>query len=80
MESAYEVVKTFHSEDDAETAKNSFISTYSKGDLSNIQEIKLPYSKEKLFIALVDAGLVESNTEARRLVEDGAVEVDGLVV
>jgi len=77
LESAEIIVESFFPKEESERSRTTFISTFSKGDLSDIQVVKLPYKKEKLFIALVDAGLAESNTDSKRLIEEGAVEING---
>ncbi len=70
---AFDIVKRFHSEDKATLAEKTFNETFSKGGVpENIQEVTVP-SGHSLAEALIKAGVIESKTEWRRLVEDGAV-------
>lgn len=68
---AYEIVKLYHGENLARSAQENFEKTFSKGEIPHdIQEV----SGGKAWIDLVlEAGVVESKTEFRRLVSDGAV-------
>lgn len=71
---ASDIVRRFHGEAAAESARKNFEETFAKGGVpSDVQEIKLR-ADESLADALVKAGVVESKTEWRRLVSDGAVK------
>lgn len=73
---AFDIVKRFHGESVAQSALESFEKTFSKGGVpEDIQEIKINKG-ESLAEALIKAGIVESKTEWRRLVLDGAVKND----
>ncbi|MDB5238930.1 MAG: tyrS [Candidatus Parcubacteria bacterium] len=73
---AYDIVKRFHGEAAAEAAESAFIATFAKGTVpEDIQEVELA-AGEALADALIKAGVVESKTEWRRLVLDGAVKTD----
>lgn len=81
MKLAEEVVSIHHSPDKAQKARGAFERVFQKGNDPKDAPLKtLPYKKEKLYQILTDAELTESNTEARRLIEDGAVEVGGTTI
>lgn len=81
LQLALEVVTMYHTEKDANLAKNSWIETFSKkGIPENIQEIKTTEDKE-LVEVLMENGIVSSKTDWRRLVEDNAVtDEKGVVI
>lgn len=75
---AEEIVKIYHGENEAQKAKEYFVSTFSKKETpADILEIKI----EEDFISLLDfivlSGNAKSKSEARRKVEQGGVEMDG---
>ncbi|MBV8063583.1 MAG: tyrosine--tRNA ligase [Nevskia sp.] len=75
-----ELVDRFHGAGAGEQAKAAFIAQFSKGDLpENIPEITLAAPPEGLPLARVlkEAGLVASNGEGNRMIEQKAVRVDG---
>ncbi|MDH4099472.1 MAG: tyrosine--tRNA ligase [Nitrospirota bacterium] len=74
-----ELVARFHGEDAAQKARAEFEEVFSKGHIPDeLEEARLPWPAEGLTIlsALVSAGLAPSNAEARRLLQQGAVNVD----
>jgi len=67
------IVSMYHSEEAAITAENNFINTFSKkGTPTDMPVSKVERGSKYSSIAL-EAGLVKSNAEWRRLVEEGAV-------
>lgn len=72
---AKEIVKMIHGAEAAEKACESFENTFSKGEVpEDIQELNL--SKDSLIKeSLIQAGIVSSNADWRRLVEGNAVSV-----
>ena len=73
---AFDIVHRFHGEAAAQGAEDAFEKTFAKGGVpEDIQEIRLT-NDETLVEALIKAGIVESKTEWRRLVLDGAVKND----
>lgn len=73
MKLAGEIVTMYHGEMDATQAKNSFIETFQKGGIpENIPEILIDEDKD-MGEALVEAKIVESKSEWKRLVESGAI-------
>ncbi|MGM0445815.1 MAG: tyrosine--tRNA ligase [Bacillota bacterium] len=79
---AYTIVKEFHGEDEAANAASEFESVFSKGNLpEDIPEVEIKESKledGKLWIVKIVAatGMVDSNSEARRMIKQGAVSID----
>jgi len=74
-----ELVARFHGNDAGENAKAAFIAQFSQGVLpENIPEIRVAAPADGLIIAraLKEAGLVASNGEGNRMVEQRAVRVD----
>lgn len=91
---AREIVTQFHSESEAEEAEAHFVRTFSRGDISNELATEVPTNRlpladgsrepgefsVKLPSLIVDQGAASSATEARRLIQQRAVEIDGEVV
>jgi tyrosyl-tRNA synthetase len=80
---AFELTKQFNSEEEALEAQDHFENTFQKGDLSSVNEFpisKLPNNPLPIIELLVSTGSASSNSAARRLVEDQAVEIDQIVV
>lgn len=75
---AREIIKMYHSEDAASAAEEVFINTFQKKEIpADIEEITTEKNEsgenEKLSDLLVRAGIIESKSEFRRLVEQGGV-------
>jgi len=72
------LVARYHGQATARREKEEFIKVFSHGDTPDVMvEISL---KEGVWMAvdlLVSAGLAPSKSEARRLIQQGAVEIDG---
>jgi tyrosyl-tRNA synthetase len=74
------IVEEFHSPDDAEAAQREFERVFSARNLpQDIPEVELEVDTESVLLAkvLVLAGLAPSNSEARRLITQGGVKVEG---
>jgi len=70
---AYDIVSRFHGEKSAKEAVENFENTFSKGGVpEDVMVLELPENLS-LVEVLLKAGVVESKTEWRRLVLDGAV-------
>lgn len=81
---AREIVKTHYTEAKAEKAKEYFIKTFSKKETPEEIEVKI-ISSDTLAnggttTILVAIGASKSNSEARRLIDQGAVKADGKLV
>jgi len=77
---AEELVARFHSPTDSARAKEAFIARFQKGAMPDeMPELTLPSQEGGLPIAnlLKEAGLVQSTSDALRMIGQGAVRIDG---
>jgi len=77
---AKELIARFHSEQDAEAAHQDFIQRFQKNVIPDeMPEFEYLLPSEGLMIAnvLKDAGLVNSTSDAMRMIKQGAVKIDG---
>jgi tyrosyl-tRNA synthetase len=76
---AHGIIARFWSLDDADKALKNFEEVFQKKDYSAVQTVELPGGSSQI-IALVELlrtlGAVQSNSEARRLIESGAVSIN----
>jgi tyrosyl-tRNA synthetase len=82
-ELAGEIVTEFHSAADAAAARKEFERVFSAGRLpQEIPEIVVHPSGDTMLLSkvLVEGGLAASNSDARRLIQQGGVKVDGVGV
>jgi len=78
LELASEIVKIYHGEKEAETAKEYFIKTFSKKEIpENIPEVKVDTDSISLLDFIILSGNAASKGDARRKIEQGGVEIDG---
>lgn len=74
MRLAFEITKLYHGEADAQKAQNSFVQTFSKGEIpEEMTELELVKGKESLMELLVAGKIVSSKGDFRRLIEEGAI-------
>lgn len=79
---AFEVTKLIHSEDDAKKAQETAKALFSgKGDSANMPSTEIEKRHLVCGISIIVmmkmAGLISSNSEGRRLIEQGGVSVNG---
>lgn len=75
---AYEIVKIYHGEAEAEKAKEYFVKTISNKEIPDeVAEVVVDKDEIKVVEFLVLAGLAKSNGEARRKIEQGGLEING---
>ena len=77
---AYEVTKIVHGEEKAEAAKRSAESLFGGaegGDAPTFEVAAEEYASMRIVDLLAASGLCKSKSEARKMVESGAVTVDG---
>ena len=80
FELGLELVARFHSAAQAKAAKNAFVKRFQKGGMPDeMAEIELCVKQEGIPVALAlkQAGLVPSTSEAYRMIKQGAVRADG---
>ncbi|NIA23138.1 MAG: tyrosine--tRNA ligase [Proteobacteria bacterium] len=74
---AREIVKIFYGKKDADTAQEHFNTVFKKKEIpDNMEEYKVPEGTWIVKI-LTDSKTVASSSEARRLIKQGAVRIDG---
>ena len=67
----WEIVKLYHGENEANEAKEGWVNTFSKKEIpENVVEVE---NKETVVDVLISTSFIKSKTEARRLLEGGAV-------
>lgn len=75
---AYEIVKLLHSEEDAKRAEDHFNRVFREKKVpENIPEFELPEEGMNIVEILYQSGLVPSKSEARRLIAQKAVKING---
>ena len=78
-ELAKRVITDFHSEEAATRAEEEFRRVFTLKELpGEIEERAVPFGNWELKQLLVTLGLASSKAEARRLIEQGGVSVDGV--
>ena len=80
---AFEVIKEFWSEQEAEKGQNSFEAVFQKKDYSKAKQVTLsPFLDNPAWVValLKDIGAVKTSSEAKRLIDSKAVTIDGSVV
>lgn len=76
---AHRIVTRLHGASDADHARDHFRRVVQRKETpSEMPIVELPARQRRLFEMLVDAGLAPSRNEARRLIEQGAVSIDGV--
>ena len=77
---AAEIITRFHDAAAAENAKQDFITRFTKGAMpDDMPEVELALEQESIGIAalLKQAGLTSSTSESFRMIQQGAVKLDG---
>ena len=80
---ARKIISMYHSEQDAIAAEEEFDRIFVKKDLPDDIEtfsLEAPHNAVGILQLLLDTKLVESKGEARRLIEQGGVSVDGVKI
>jgi tyrosyl-tRNA synthetase len=73
------IVNLYHSDKDAKNARKEFIGVFSREEIPlDVEEFYVNRNEGIWIVELLDnAGLVNSRGEARRLIEQGALKIDG---
>jgi len=78
MRLAFEITKFFHGEDEAKQAQEGFIKVFSKRELpEDMPTVHLDTDGVELVELLVKLNVAESRSEAKRLIQQGGVKLDG---
>ena len=81
MRLAYEITKIYHGEKKAHEAQEYFVKTVQKKEAPKaITNYELRITNWRLVDLLVKVKLATSRSKARRLIEQGGVKVDGIVI
>ena len=76
---AYEITKIVHGEEIANEVVRKVKAAFS-GDAENMPSKEIPASVNKVIDILAEVGFAPSKSEARRLVQGGAVSIDGVKI
>lgn len=72
------IVEQYHSREAAQEERAGFERVFSQKELpDDLVNYKLPLPKNNIVEILIDSGLVASKNEARRLIQQGGVSLDG---
>lgn len=75
---AYEVTKIYYDEPEAHKAQEHFEKVVQKGEIpEDVREIEISEKELPIVELLTRSDLAESHSQAKRLIEQGAVEIDG---
>lgn len=81
FELGVEIVDRFHGQGAGEQAKQAFVARFQQGDLPDvIDEVSIQAADEAgvgIAAAIKQAGMATSNSEAFRLIDQGAVKIEG---
>ena len=77
MKLAYEIVKINNGEETAKKAQDDFVAKFQKGDIPKDIGTIEQSTDDSIVSAVVNAGLAESNADAKRKIKQGGVEIDG---
>ena len=81
MKLAYEITKIVHGEKKAQEAEKYFIKIVQKKDTpEEVESRKLKVESKNILELLVDCNLAVSKSEARRLIKQGGIKINGKVV
>ncbi len=69
---AHQIVTELHHKKDADRAQENFENIFQKGDIKDVEEIKATIVDD-----LISQNIVPSKSEWKRLIDQGAVELDG---
>ena len=73
----WHLVKQYHGEEKADQAKATWTKVHSENQLPDEMPSHVVAQPTALFRLLVDAGLVSGTGEAKRLIQEGGVRLDG---
>lgn len=77
-ELAYELVKLYYDEETAEKAKEEFDTIFVKKEIpDDIPELELNTKDKKLIDLMFENNLTDSKSNARRLIEQGGISING---
>ncbi len=80
MRLAFEVVQMFSGKEEADKAQTAFVERFQKKNMDNVESVSLGDASMTIADAFVKVGFVASKTEARKLMEQGGLKVNGETV
>jgi tyrosyl-tRNA synthetase len=80
MQLSYEVVSAFYGDDPALSAQEDFINLFQKGDVPEEVEDYLIDSPQDILDVLVNAHLVVSKSEGRRIISQNGVRFENIII
>lgn len=81
MQAAFEITKIIHGKNNADLAKESFQQIHQRKSAPDEKDIQILESEERSIIKLLIAsGAVKSNNEAKQVIRDKGVYVNGIIV
>jgi len=80
MQLAHNVTSVFYGNDAAETAQNDFIKRFQNREIPTETEVYELKGEKTLIEVMVNTGLSRSNGDARRLIQQKGVRIDGKVI
>lgn len=80
MQLARGITEVFYGDEDAKNAQKHFITMFQKGDIPEDLPTYQLQGQETILEVMLSQALVESRSQARRLVEQQGVKVDGVTV
>jgi len=80
MQLAYGITNVFYGEKAAEDAQKQFVHTFQKGDTPEEMPEYYPGEEETLIDIMVGQKMAGSRSEARRLIDQNGVKVDGVTM
>jgi tyrosyl-tRNA synthetase len=80
LDLAEKIVSIYHGEKSAESSRNKFLKVFSQKEYVDLPAISIASGKRKILDVVFDSGFVSSKSEARRLISQRAVEIDGKVI
>ncbi|MFP4022456.1 MAG: tyrosine--tRNA ligase [Candidatus Paceibacterota bacterium] len=76
---AFEIVRMYHSEEQSKKAQEYFIKTFTNKETPE-ETLEFRASNRNVLSILKESGLASSRSEAKRIVEQGGVKIDGNTV
>jgi tyrosyl-tRNA synthetase len=80
MQLAFGITTVFYGAEAAETAQNQFVQTFQKGDTPEEMSEYHPTAEETLLDIMVGQKMAGTRSEARRLIDQMGVKVNGVTV
>lgn len=77
MKLAREITALYHSSEETEKSENNFITVFRKGEIPEDMKVVNILHEEGIIEGIVKAKLSSSKSEARRLIQQGGVKVNG---